>query len=184
MPPSRGRLASFLSSWADPCAEVIGKITEPLRRPRRQTSSTGSARSTPASSASKPSPRDRQDAEQLNRLFNQRKEAESQQAALVSMMRRENPQYVALKYPRPCSIEQARACLAADEVALLYVLGSEASYLIVVTKAVDPGATGVAIFELKGAAEIAKVVDLLRSEGARGILVASRPFAFPSVCRT
>ena len=43
--------------------------------------------------------------------------------SLTARMEREYPQYAALKYPRPCTIEEARACLADDEVALLYVLG-------------------------------------------------------------
>ena len=113
-------------------------------------------------------PPNRQDAERLTRLFDQRREAENQQVALVATMERENPQYAALKYPRPCSIEQARACLAADEVALMYVLGSEASYLIVVTKDAAPGAAGIAIFELKAAGEIATIVSQLTRKGDLG----------------
>src|SRR3954451_14837218 len=41
---------------------------------------------------------------------------------LVQRMRKEYPQYAALQYPRPCSLQQARDCLHANEVAVLFAL--------------------------------------------------------------
>ena len=50
-----------------------------------------------------------------------------------------DPRYKALLAPEPCSLGEARACLDANEVGLIYVLGEEASYLIVMERATRPG---------------------------------------------
>ena len=86
---------------------------------------------------------------------------ESERLRLVTRMEREYPRYAALKYPRPCSPADARSCLGADEVALLYVLGSEAAHLIVVTKQADPETAGIAVHELGSADAIAEMVAAL-----------------------
>ena len=78
--------------------------------------------------------------------------------ALIARMDRTYPQYAALKYPKACTIEQARDCLGADEVALLYAPGAEASYLIVLAKEDDPRTAGITIHTLPPADAIAELV--------------------------
>src|SRR5205807_2964001 len=78
----------------------------------------------------------------LEQLFAGRKAAEDRLQAVIARMEQDYPQYAALKYPKACSLEEARACLADDEVALLYVLGSEVSYLVVVAKDDNPESAG------------------------------------------
>ncbi len=77
---------------------------------------------------------------------------------MVAAMEREYPVYSSLKYPKACSIAEARACLAKDEVALLFVLGSEASYLVVVSAKEDARTGGIAVHTLPEAGEIAEMV--------------------------
>jgi hypothetical protein len=78
-------------------------------------------------------------------------------------MQKEYPQYATLKYPRPCSVAQARACLDANEVALLFVPGDERSYVVLVEArpAHDDPANGMAIYPLPASAEIADGISCL-----------------------
>jgi CHAT domain-containing protein/tetratricopeptide (TPR) repeat protein len=101
--------------------------------------------------------------EAIGRLLEERTQVESGLRALVAGLEARFPAYAALKYPRPCSLEQARACLSPGEVALVYVLGSEASFLIVVSEQSDgdPTTAGLAIHELAPASEIAPLVSVL-----------------------
>ena len=78
--------------------------------------------------------------------------------ALIARMERAYPQYAALKYPKACTIEQARDCLGADEVALLYAPGAEASYLIVLAREDDPRTAGITIHTLPSADALAELV--------------------------
>jgi len=100
----------------------------------------------------------------VERLFVDRKRADEAWRALVARMEREVPQYAALKHPRPCSIAEARACLADDEVALLFVLGSKASYLVVVCARGDGATGGIAIRPLPPDETIAEAVVALTQE--------------------
>ncbi len=110
-------------------------------------------------------PFEKRDKDAVERLFLDRKRAEEAWRALIARMERDHPLYAALKHPRPCSIAEARACLADDEVALLYVLGSGASSLVVVSARDDPATGGIAVHPLPPAAEIAEAVAALT--GAR-----------------
>ena len=64
-------------------------------------------------------PFEKRDREAVERLFLDRGRAEEASRALIARMERDHPQYAALKHPRPCSVAEARACLADDEVARL-----------------------------------------------------------------
>lgn len=75
---------------------------------------------------------------------------------LIDRMKRENPRYAALRYPQPNTIAECRACLGQNEVALLYVLGSDSSYVVLVDgnpKAEDKSG-GLVVKRLPGADEI------------------------------
>jgi CHAT domain-containing protein/Tfp pilus assembly protein PilF len=106
-------------------------------------------------------PLDKRDPETVRSLLDEQKAKRDDLKALVARMEAAYPQYAALMHPKACSIDEARACLAADEVALLYVLGSEASYLIVVIKEDDPETAGITIHKLPSAGKIAELVIAL-----------------------
>ena len=106
-------------------------------------------------------PLGQRDARRLTQDYEERRQVESERLRLVTRMEREYPRYAALKYPRPCSPADARSCLAADEVALLYMLGSETAHLIVVTKQADPETAGIAVHELGPADAIAELAVAL-----------------------
>jgi tetratricopeptide (TPR) repeat protein len=172
----QGLARVFLEQLGRSRAEVIGKISRPLRD--RETELLDRLRRLDAEIVREQGkPRDQQDAERLAQLFDGRREAEREQRDLVARMERENPQYAALKYPRPCSVEQARSCLAPDEVALLYVPGSEASYLIVVARDADPRSERIAVLELASAGKIAEIVEQVTRQGA---LAISRGYLDPA----
>jgi CHAT domain-containing protein len=104
-----------------------------------------------------------QPAEKVNRevaeqRLAQRQKAEEALNAFVARLERQAPRYAAMKYPRPCSLDEARACLAEDEVALHYVLGSRGSSLLVVSPKAAPGDLGLAVYELPKRHEIAELI--------------------------
>ena len=80
---------------------------------------------------------DKRDPALIGQLFEQRRDAEKNLKELVVQLEKEYPQYAALKYPQPCKLEEARACLAPDEVALLFVAGTKA-YCMVLVEARQP----------------------------------------------
>ena len=95
-------------------------------------------------------PTNKRDAARVGQLFDQQKELEGRLQQLVAQMEKDYPQYAALKYPQPCSLTDARACLDPNEVALLFVPGAQESFVVVVEarpKADDP-THGVAIVPL------------------------------------
>jgi CHAT domain-containing protein len=82
----------------------------------------------------------------LSKLWEARARAEAELESLITELEKSYPGYAALKYPRPCSVEEVRDCLAPDEVALLFV----ASYVVLVEGNPTPGdrAEGLAIYRL------------------------------------
>jgi CHAT domain-containing protein/Tfp pilus assembly protein PilF len=97
-------------------------------------------------------PADKGDLDRAAQLLDEQKKIEMQLTELIRRMEQEYPQYAALKYPKPCSLAEARACLAANEVALLFVPGEQRSYLILVEAqpAREDKAHGLAIYTLPG----------------------------------
>jgi tetratricopeptide (TPR) repeat protein len=92
------------------------------------------------------------------RLFEDRKRAEDGLKALVARLERDNPLYAALKYARACTPGEAQACLAEDEIALVYVLGLKASFLIVLSKDDDRTTAGLTIHTLPAADRIIELM--------------------------
>jgi tetratricopeptide (TPR) repeat protein/CHAT domain-containing protein len=108
-------------------------------------------------------PADKRDPDKVGRLLDEQKKVEAQLSELIRGMEKEYPQYAGLKYPKPCSLAEARACLAPTEVALLFVPGEKCSYLILVEgqPARDDKANGLAIFAVPSGDEIADGISLL-----------------------
>jgi CHAT domain-containing protein/tetratricopeptide (TPR) repeat protein len=108
-------------------------------------------------------PLDKRDATLVGQLMLQRNDVEAHLKDLVAQMAKEHPQYAAFKYPQPCSLEDARKCLADDEVALLFVPGTNISCLVLVEARPKPGdkSNGIAIFDLPGWATLTEQVAAL-----------------------
>jgi CHAT domain-containing protein/tetratricopeptide (TPR) repeat protein len=106
-------------------------------------------------------PSDKRDSDKVGQLLDEQKKVEAQLTELIRRMEREYPQYAALKYPKPCSLAEARACLALNEVALLFIPGKEKSYLILVEgrPAPEDKAKGLAIFPLPSHDDVADGVS-------------------------
>jgi CHAT domain-containing protein/lipopolysaccharide biosynthesis regulator YciM len=96
----------------------------------------------------------------IGRLFDQRQKAEADLQVLVRRMEQEYPAYAALKYPKPCTLEAARACLSTNEVALLYILGTKASYVLLL-EAPQATGDGLTIYELPPAVQLAEQISAL-----------------------
>ena len=107
------------------------------------------------------------DPDLVGKLINERHEIEDKLQQFLGRLEKLYPQYAGLKYPRPCTLEQARACLADDEVALLFVLGAKESFIVLVEARPKRGdkTGGLAIFELPGAATLAEQTATLTDLG-------------------
>jgi CHAT domain-containing protein/Tfp pilus assembly protein PilF len=103
-------------------------------------------------------------AARTRQLWQERQQAEEKLSRFEQQLARSQPHYAALRYPRPCSLEQARACLEASEVALLFSVGREASYVLVVAGKPDPKdkAQGLALVRLPGRSVLAEQIETLR----------------------
>ena len=154
----RGGARVFLESLGRARAPIVGGIPEGLRaeeenlraRARELDARIGRGLAVPA--------RDR-DTEEIRRLLAERARNDKDLLQLTRRMEREYPQYAAMKYPQPCTIDQARACLAADEVALVYVPGAESSYLLVVSHGTGAATAGLTVHELPSVEQITRLVS-------------------------
>jgi CHAT domain-containing protein/Tfp pilus assembly protein PilF len=108
-------------------------------------------------------PSDKRDPDKVGRLLEEQKKVEAQLTELIRQMEQDFPQYAALKYPKPCSLAEARACLAPTEVALLFIPGHEKSYLLLVEgqPAAADKAHGLAIYALPSQDDLADGVSRL-----------------------
>jgi tetratricopeptide (TPR) repeat protein/CHAT domain-containing protein len=108
-------------------------------------------------------PSDKRDPDKVGQLLDELKKVEANLTELIRRMEKDYPQYAALKYPKPCSLAAARACLGANEVALLFVPGNESSYLILVEAqpAPDDKANGLAIYPLPSQDDLADGISRL-----------------------
>jgi tetratricopeptide (TPR) repeat protein len=108
-------------------------------------------------------PSDKRDPDKVGQLLDAQKQVEAQLDELIRRMEKDYPQYAALKYPKPCSVAEARACLAPTEVALLFVPGTEKSYLVLVEARPAPAdkAHGLAIYPLPSQDDLADGISCL-----------------------
>ena len=74
----------------------------------------------------------------MAKLFDELSEKRTKLDEFAARLRKDYPQYAALQYPKPCTLEEARSCLADDEVAVLFDIDRKESYAVVVQK--KPGA--------------------------------------------
>jgi tetratricopeptide (TPR) repeat protein len=124
----------------------------------------------------------KRDADLVGKLLIERRDTEKELKQLIARMEKEYPQYAGLKYPQPCKLEEARACMAPDELALLFVPGIEASFIVLVEARPKPDdmANGIAIIELPAAAALAAVVSPLIDQETLGLprakILARDPF--------
>jgi CHAT domain-containing protein/tetratricopeptide (TPR) repeat protein len=118
----------------------------------------------------------RDDTGELGRLEKERQQAEDDLAALVTEMERIAPEYARLKHPRPCTLQEARSCLADNEAALLFALGRDASCVVLVEgkPAAGDGANGLAVYRLPPADEIAAKVAPLTDPDTLALPARSR----------
>jgi CHAT domain-containing protein len=88
--------------------------------------------------------------QQLLRLWDEREQIEAALRRLSADIEAANPQYAALKYPKPCTLTEARACLNEGEVALLFAFDAQGSSVVLVEKkpASEDRGRGLAIFRL------------------------------------
>ena len=95
---------------------------------------------------------DQRDAGLAARLYDEWKVRRDEEARFASDVRANYPRYAALRCPRPCTLEQARACLADNEVAVLFAVGRKETLAVVVQKRPVPGdrSGGVAVVKLPG----------------------------------
>jgi CHAT domain-containing protein len=108
-------------------------------------------------------PTDKRDPDKVGHLLEEQRKVEAQLTELIRRMEQEYPQYAALKYPSPCSLAEARACLAPTELALLFIPGNEKSYLLLVEGQPAPAdkAHGLAIYALPSRDDLADGVSRL-----------------------
>ena len=104
-------------------------------------------------------------AEKQNRIWEQRKKRDRELGDLRRKMRQESLRYARIRPEGPCTPAQARACLAADEVALLFAWHQEKAYLVLVEgqpRPEDPD-HGIALYPLNARAIADKIGTLVSS---------------------
>ncbi len=106
-------------------------------------------------------PAARRDGDRVKQLLKASHAAEAALREHVARLERDYPQYAALKYPRPCTFDQARAALAADEVALTFVPGTLASYLVVLRGGAAPEGRRLEVHALPREDELAELAASL-----------------------
>ena len=154
---SAGR--AFLLTLARSRADLLGDVPPDRRRGRLELLSELRAVEAALQRAQGPSGLER-DFTEVSRLMERRGDCEARLRRWKADAEKDFPGFVDWETPRPCPLADARATLAPDEVALIYVTGAATSYVIVVEpKAPDePGADRLPVVALPGAGEIAEWV--------------------------
>jgi CHAT domain-containing protein/Flp pilus assembly protein TadD len=95
---------------------------------------------------------DKRNADLVAKLYEELKQKRADLDEFTAQLRTDYPQYAALQYPKPCTLAQARDCLAANEVAVLFALHRKGSSAVIVQKTPAPGdkGEGVAVVWLPG----------------------------------
>ena len=106
------------------------------------------------------------EADLLPRLYDDLQAERDKLARLAGRLRKEYPRYAALQHPQPCTLEEARACLADNEVAVLFGVGRKESSAVVVQKRPAPGdrGQGIAVVRLPGSDVLAPKLRTLADE--------------------
>ena len=85
---------------------------------------------------------------------------------LQSTIARDYPLVAATRRPNPCTVEQARACLAPNEVALIYVCGGKLCDAILVKPLTDGGPSGVSLIPLPGPGDFGESLGIMTDPDA------------------
>jgi hypothetical protein len=115
----------------------------------------------------------------VGKFLDEQKQVEAKLNELIRRMEKEYPRYAALKYPRPCSLAEARACLADNEVALLFVPGDKQSYVVLVEAKPDSDdkANALAIYPLPPRDDLADGISCLTDPDTLALPVKTRSVA-------
>jgi CHAT domain-containing protein/Tfp pilus assembly protein PilF len=158
----QGTARVFLEQLGKARAQTVGRVSPELRTQeaalRRQLRGFDARI---AKEQDKPS--DKRAPDKVGQLLDAQQKVEAQLTELIRRMEKDYPQYAALKFPKPCSLAQARGCLAPTEVALLFVPGNKKSYVVLVEARPAPGdkANGLAIYSLPSSDDLADGISLL-----------------------
>ncbi len=111
-------------------------------------------------------PFDRRQPVQAAELLSKVAEAERAMEVLQSTIARDYPLVAAMRRPNPCTVEQARACLAPDEVALIYVCGTKLCDAILVKPLTDGDPGGVSLIPIPGPGEFGESLGIMTDPDA------------------
>src|SRR5262249_19190875 len=112
----------------------------------------------------------------VSKLWEERRQVETELRQLAAQLEKQFPRYAGLKYPRPCTLDEARACLAPNEVALEFVLGKDESYVLLLEPKPAPNdkTKGLAIYRLPGQEVIEDQVSTLVDSDTLALLARVR----------
>jgi tetratricopeptide (TPR) repeat protein/CHAT domain-containing protein len=99
----------------------------------------------------------------LQQLWHEQQAAEQALHQFALRVAQSHPDYAALRFPSPCTLEQARACLAPHEVAVLFAVGPKESFALVVQPRPPANSKdlGIALVPLPGSDVLAPAVRTL-----------------------
>ena len=102
-------------------------------------------------------------ARQVRQLYADRLKLEEEEKVFLDKLRQSHPQYAGFRHPQPCRVEEARSCLRNDEVAVLFAVGTDFSYALLLEKVPQPGdrGQGIALFRLPGGKELNPLLGTL-----------------------
>jgi CHAT domain-containing protein/tetratricopeptide (TPR) repeat protein len=106
---------------------------------------------------------------ELNRIAELQGEiggAEREMDLLQSQIARDYPVVAALRQPNPCNIAQARACLAPDEIALIYTCGARIGYVILLKPPTDNDPVGIEFIPIGGTTDFGGAVGIMSDPDA------------------
>jgi CHAT domain-containing protein len=105
---------------------------------------------------------DQEAGERQKQVWDQRRELDQELGKVRKQMSQESPRYASARSSTACTLAEARACLAADEVALVFAWHEETAYVVLVEGRPRPDdpAEGLAIVPLDARKAAAKVNTL------------------------
>jgi CHAT domain-containing protein/tetratricopeptide (TPR) repeat protein len=158
----QGTARVFLDQLGKARAQSVGRISPALRQQEAEFRNKLRVLD-PQITREQARPDGQRDPDRIGKLLDEMKDMEMRLDQLIRQMEKDYPQYAALKYPRPCSLAEARACLHANEVALLFVPGNDHFYVLLVEArpARNDKANGLAIVPLPGYEQIADNISCL-----------------------